>query len=284
MSRHAIRSFCVSCVFHAGRRQLRRVLTVALPLVAAAAPFHGALSAPVCAALLARSYLTAPTSPAWLDTAMRKAVRHFGGAAAWPPALAQLPFMVHCARAHPMALQRDDDHFHALRQVFLRCSLADALRILVPAVHLVGVAASVDDDGAADALTALPPEDLCLHDANVLVMDTYAHLLIWSGAATLSPTGNGDARRARALDHCLAVAATREPPPLIMSFRSGDGGQRWLEAQLSPAHKDAAADHVGAFPYLAAMGDDERRRFMASFMHTDELSFLQWWRQICREQ
>jgi hypothetical protein len=84
-----------------------------------------------------------------------------------------------------------------------------------------------------------------------------------------------------ALEYCLSVSE-REPSPLIMSFRSGDGGQRWLEAQLEPTHKDSSREHEQDFPYLTKMSDTERATFLASFMHTDELTFNAWWREILR--
>lgn len=69
-----------------------------------------------------------------------------------------------------------------------------------------------------------------------------------------------------------------------MSFRSGDGGQRWLEAQLEPAHKDSTREHENSFPFLAKLSDAERTAFIASFMHTDEPTFNSWWRDIMRSK
>jgi hypothetical protein len=78
--------------------------------------------------------------------------------------------------------------------------------------------------------TQLPAEDLCLWDGHVILMDTGVQLLLWSGANTYNNAG--DECRARALDMCLALCDIREPSPLLLCSRSGDGQQRWLEAQV----------------------------------------------------
>lgn len=80
-----------------------------------------------------------------------------------------------------------DDQVHSLQRIFSRCSLADALNILVPRVFLF----PTEEDGA---IIALPPQDLCLHDDNVIVMDTWTNLFIWSGTNTIN-TVSGDERR-----------------------------------------------------------------------------------------
>lgn len=252
-------------------RVVRRVVTFAWPRVPALATFHQGLAAEPTAALMTRVLWgsSVPLVLGWVDATMRKCVRCFG-AAGLPASLEQLPYLTYALRSHPVGVQGGDDHWHSVAWLARRCPVSECVHVLVP--RMLRWAA----DGTPHAL---PPEDLCLQDGSVLLMDTHAHLLLWSGAATTN--ADGDAARAHALRHAMAVAATRVPPPLLIHCRSGEGTQRWLEAQLSPAHKDGVAAHAAQFPELQALSADAARAWLdAAFMPTDEPSFVQWWRQL----
>jgi len=56
-----------------------------------------------------------------------------------------------------------------------------------------------------------------------------------------------------------------------------------MQARLIPSHKDDAAWQAVTFPQLARMSDEQRRALVDKFLPTDELSFVQYYNQLFKD-
>jgi len=135
-----------------------------------------------------------------------------------------------------------------LRRRFQWMSPPSAFKTSMPTLF------SFDSKGSFESL---PASTLALQPRRMLVLDQYSMIIIWVGASVSTPEYR------KLLDVCRAeamkLAADRVPTPEILEILQGDSAERWLEARLSPGHKDSRQEQLYDFPSLnSEVGETER--------------------------
>jgi len=184
-----------------------------------------------------------------------------------PPNLVQLPKKVFLLRRGPMLgllLQHPDD-IDFVRCLFLASDLDDAKLLMQPTIHIIQ-----PDTG----LTEAPNEDIILQNRNVIILDHFTDVFIWSGKDVVGAQYNS--LREQCLRFITPKLQSRFPQPQIMQFNEGSSMARWLQCRLIPSHKDNINDQTAAYPEIANISKEKYSELMAKFHHTDDLSYTEY--------
>ena len=83
--------------------------------------------------------------------------------------------------------------------------------------------------------------------------------------------------RIACLDRAAAATRFRLPRAEILSFKEGSSAARWMQVRLIPSHKDSSDRQELSFPQLKLVAPDQRKQLTDKFLHTDEMSFVQFY-------
>lgn len=134
-----------------------------------------------------------------------------------------------------------------------------------PAALMTSIPTLVSFDSKG-AFESLPPSTLALQPRRMLLLDHYSMIIIWVGTNLATPEYRTLLRvcrgysflclilqikfKAKFADEAERLAADRVPSPEILEILQGDSAERWLEARLSPGHKDSRQEQLYDFPSL----------------------------------
>ncbi len=154
-----------------------------------------------------------------------------------------------------------DDRLLA-RQIFLRSPLRESIQILMPSAWKCVV-----DEKGEMKFTSVPTETLSLWDENVLVVDTFDYLFIWSGKATLHHTF--DPLRKACLSFLLERSKFRFPSPKVHVLMEGNPMSRKLTTRFVPSHGDPPQEQIARYPDLKMLDAGSIESLRAKFRFYD---------------
>jgi len=185
------------------------------------------------------------------------------------PALEVLPEILYYIRQGPLlglAFQGSESS-EISRKVFLNSSVLDSLLIAMPTLH------SFDCKGYFEVL---PLSTLAMQPDRIILLDHFSQIIIWIGSR-FQDAQYGDLRKA-CKEQAQRLSRDRAPSPEILEILEGHSAERWLEARLSPGHRDARGVQIAYFPEFDSEGGEAIRRDVCSRLARDtrEVSITQY--------
>ena len=145
----------------------------------------------------------------------------------------QLPRILFNLRRGPLigpVLQHTDD-IEAMRDLFLRASVPDALRLMSPRILMMP---RPSRNPTKCPLMPVPLETLALQSNVILVLDAHSDIFLWTGRDV---SGDEFAPLHRACERAArSMGKGRFPVPSFLSFKEGSSASRWLMSRLVPSH------------------------------------------------
>jgi hypothetical protein len=145
----------------------------------------------------------------------------------------QLPRILFNLRRGPLigpVLQHTDD-IEAMRDLFLRASVPDALRLMSPRILMMP---RPSPNPTKCPLMPVPLETLALQSNVILVLDAHSDIFLWTGRDV---SGDEFAPLHRACERAArSMGKGRFPVPSFLSFKEGSSASRWLMSRLVPSH------------------------------------------------
>jgi len=177
--------------------------------------------------------------------------RDFGRVLGIPEQLRVLPEIVYYLRQGPLlglAFQ-GTEYSQLTRQVFLNLPGVDASMVARPSLH------AFDSEGRFSSMSL---STMAMRDDRILLLDHYTQIIIWVGNHLQTP--ECDLLRTACEEEAARLAAERSPVPEILVIYQGDSAERWVEARLSPGHKDSKPIQLSFSPELETEEGGEAAR------------------------
>eukprot|EP00946_MAST-07B_sp_MAST-7B-sp1_P004857 g4857.t1 len=201
----------------------------------------------------------------------------------FPSELEMIARVFYHARCSPLCnvhLYHNDEI--ALARMRLRfASQSEAIRMMTPELWMLPASELISASNKASLdipslFKEVPLSSMSLRSDSILVLDSEAQTIIWSGAMMAGV--EFDSVRSQVRGEWEKITQQRFPKPHVIMAVQGSLEERSLLAFLEPSHNDSPFVQLKSVPGLGSMSDSDLNRLRGNLPHSEGSTFSDYMR------